>query len=77
TTFMQHRRSFVFFNRMPLGWWYICTTKNEEVYYMLAHDDIDDCIIVTGDFDECPCVPTCYDDASRLDDGTVYCISQV
>ncbi|GKT35849.1 hypothetical protein ADUPG1_008921 [Aduncisulcus paluster] len=32
-TFKQSWRGWSWFNRMPLAYWYVCTTKEEEVYY--------------------------------------------
>ncbi|GKT17617.1 hypothetical protein ADUPG1_011143 [Aduncisulcus paluster] len=72
-TFKQDKRCFQYVNRIPIGWWYVSTIKNEEVYYMPDND----CFILTAEFDECDCEPKCFDDKSRRDDGTTYCISQL
>eukprot|EP00764_Aduncisulcus_paluster_P008450 gnl/Carplike_NY0171/27544_a54088_70.p1 GENE.gnl/Carplike_NY0171/27544_a54088_70~~gnl/Carplike_NY0171/27544_a54088_70.p1 ORF type:complete len:115 (-),score=20.97 gnl/Carplike_NY0171/27544_a54088_70:180-524(-) len=72
-TFKQNKHCFQYINRIPIGWWLVSTFKEEEVYY----DPDGEYLILSAELDETDCEPKCFDDRSRRDDGTTYCVSMV
>ncbi|GKT32392.1 hypothetical protein ADUPG1_006562 [Aduncisulcus paluster] len=73
TTFMQQERGFNYLTRMPLGFYFVCTFADESIYYMPD----DGCTVVSVNFSECACDVKAFDDKSRNEDGTVYCLQDM
>ncbi|GKT31643.1 hypothetical protein ADUPG1_006029 [Aduncisulcus paluster] len=72
TPFMQQSHGMLFFLKLPMSHFFSCTVQDEGVYYVPSGGYA----YVSCNISECMCQELGFDDFSRNDDGTVYCVKQ-